>query len=263
MKLNSKRAFDVCVVGSGPGGGIATYALAQAGLKVALVGAGNQLRAGIDFGTHAWPYDLTANRFRTGKDNPPKLSFETNHFTPVGDRPGHGLLRAVGGRSLCWAGHTLRFGPLDFKQWPISYDEVAPYYSRAEKFMSVNCYKDGLWNLPDGEYQKSGPTRCPEGALKRGVTRLKTQGRKMEFIALRKAILTEPHQSKRTTCHYCSQCMLGCDVEAKYTSANTPIPLALATGNLMLFTGSMMTRILIDKTGRRVAGVEYTARAAR
>ena len=255
----AKRVFDVCVVGSGPGGGIATYGLAQAGLKVALVEAGKQLRSGIDFGTHAWPYDLTAARFHRGKNDMPKLSFETDHFTPVGDRPRHGLLRAVGGRSLCWAGHCLRFGPLDFEQWPISYDEVAPYYSRAEKFMGVYGYEDRLWNLPDGEYQKGVPMRCPEAALKRGVTRLKAQGRQMDFIGLRKAILTEPHLSKRPTCHYCGQCMLGCDVDAKYTSANTPIPLALGTGNLTMFTGAMMTRILMDKTGRRIAGIEYTA----
>ena len=253
----AKRIFDVCVVGSGPGGGIATYALTRAGLKVALVEAGPALRAGIDFGSHAWPYEVNQRIRIAGRDDTPRLRFESNHFTPVGDTPRHGLLKALGGRSLCWAGHSLRFGPLDFRQWPISYEEVAPYYSRAERLMGVYGHKDGLSNLPDGEFLKGVPMRCPEAALKRGVERLKARGHKMEFIALRKAILTEPHQSKRSVCHYCGQCMLGCDVEAKYTSANTPIPLALKTGNLTLLTGAMMTRIVMSKDQGRVAAIEY------
>lgn len=251
-----KQVFDVCIVGSGPGGGIATYALAKAGLKVALVEAGRRLQPGVDYGLHTWPYEALERR-RAGQLLP-GLRSERNHFTPVGDRPHHGWLKALGGRSLCWAGHSLRFGPLDFKPWPISYEEVAPYYSRAERFMGVSGFKDGLWNMPDGEYQKGVPMRCPESALKRGVEELKAQGRKMEFIALRKAILTEQHESKRPVCHYCGQCMQGCDVDAKYTSANTPIPLAMKTGNLTLFTEAFMTRILMDKEGRRVAGIEYT-----
>lgn len=257
MRLQ-RRVFDVCIVGSGPGGGIASYALTKAGLNVALVEAGPALRAGIDFGTHAWPYEVNERIRSSGRDNTPRLQFESNHFTPVGDTPRHGLLKALGGRSLCWAGHTLRFGPLDFKQWPISYEEVAPYYSRAERFMGVYGYRDGLSNLPDGEYLKGVPMRCPEAALKRGVERLRTRGQKMEFIALRKAILTEQHSSNRATCHYCGQCMLGCDVEAKYTSANTPIPLAMKTGKLTLLTGAMMTRIITSKDRRRLTAIEYT-----
>src|ERR1043166_920497 len=100
--------------------------------------------------------------------------------------------------------------------------------------------------------------RCPEQLLKRGVERLKAKGRRMEFIAQRKAILTEDHWSKRPHCHYCGRCMSGCCVDAKYTSANTPIPLALRTGNLTVFTESMMTRILMDSSGRRVTGIEYS-----
>ncbi|MFN0121703.1 MAG: GMC family oxidoreductase [Blastocatellia bacterium] len=256
-----KKRFDVCIVGSGPGGGIATYALAKAGLKVALVEAGPNLRAGIDFGTHAWPYEMNERVRTTGRDDTPRLRFETNHFTPVGDSPRHGLLKAVGGRSLCWAGHCLRFGPLDFQRWPISYEEVAPYYSKAERLMGVYGFKDGLSNLPDGEFQKGVPMRCPETLLKRGVGKLKAQGRGMDFIALRKAILTQPHPARvsgRQVCHYCGQCMLGCDVESKYTSANTPIPLAMKTGNLTMLTGAMMTRMVMSKDQSRMAAIEYT-----
>ncbi|MBV9036567.1 MAG: GMC family oxidoreductase, partial [Acidobacteriaceae bacterium] len=185
---------------------------------------------------------------------------ERNHFTAVGDRPDHGFLKVLGGRSLCWAGHSLRFGPLDFRQWPISYEEIAPYYSRAERLMEVYGDRDGLWNMPDGEFQKGVALRCGEQVLKRGVERLKQRGRVMEFVAQRKAIPTEASRARRTVCHYCGHCMNGCEVDAKYTSVNTPIALALLTGNLTLLTESTMTRIMMDGTGRKIAGIEYTDR---
>jgi choline dehydrogenase-like flavoprotein len=248
-------------VGSGPGGGIAAYSLAKAGGKVALVEAGPRLRAGIDYNAHGSVYEHLETRFKAGKRSPVSSVFgdyaERNHFVPVGDRPGHGLLKALGGRSLCWAGHSLRFGPLDFQKWPISYEEVAPYYSRAENFMAVYGDEDGLSNMPDGEFLKPVRLRCGEEMLRRGANRLKQSGRSIEFIRLRKAIPTAPHPIRKTPCHYCGHCMRGCEVDAKYTSANTPVPLALKTGNLTLFLESTMVRVLMDGSRRRVLGIEY------
>ncbi len=262
--LMADPIYDVCIVGSGPGGGIVTYVLATAGLKVALVEAGRRLRPGADFNAHHPVYDNLERRLSEGKRSPVSSVWqdysERDHFVGVGDRPAHGQLRALGGRSLCWAGHSLRFGPLDFAQWPISYDEVAPYYAKAERLMQVYGMKDGLSNLPDGVFQKGVPMRCPELALKRGVERLKSGGREMDFVAQRKAMPTEHVEGGRTKCHYCGHCMRGCDVDSKYTSANTPIPKALATGNLTLFTESTMTRIVMAKDGGRAAGIRYVTR---
>ena len=252
------QIFDACVVGSGPGGGIAAYVLAKAGLSVALLESGPHLRPGADYNAHEPVYQNLDSRLSSGRSRLGRVTDfqEKNHFTAVGDRPFHGLLRALGGRSLCWAGHSLRFGPLDFKRWPIAYKEVAPYYSRAERLMCVHGYRDGLSNLPDGEFLKGVPLRCGEQMLRRGVDRLRAKGRQMAFVAQRKAITTEPVRGK-VQCHYCGQCMAGCEVDAKYTSANTPIPLAMKTGRLRLFTNATMTRIVMAGE-RRVSGVEYT-----
>lgn len=257
----ANHTYDVCVVGSGPGGGIAAYALSKAGVKVALVEAGPRLRAGVDYNAHAPVYEHLEERLKAGKKSPVPSVFadyaERNHFVPVGDRPGHGLLKALGGRSLCWAGHSLRFGPLDFQRWPIGYEEVAPYYSRAEKLMAVYGDRDGLSNMPDGEYLKPVRLRCGEEMLRRGANRLKRSGRAVEFIRLRKAMPTEPHPIRKVPCHYCGHCMRGCEVDAKYTSANTPIPLAMKTGNLTLFLESTMVRVLMDDSHRKISGIEY------
>lgn len=259
--------IDVCVVGSGPGGGISAYALATSGLKVALLEAGRRMRPGVDYNAHQGGLAHLESRLKRGLRNPLSSVWsdfgEKDHFTGVGDRPGHGLLRALGGRSLCWAAHSLRFGPLDFEQWPIRYDEVAPYYSKAERFMSVYGRNDGLLNMPDGEFMKPVALRCNEQMLARGVGQLRRQGREMAFVGIRKAIATEARPGGRAVCHYCGHCMKGCEIDSKYTSANTPIPKALRTGNLTLLTESMVTGIVYDKERNRITGVEYVGKDGR
>jgi choline dehydrogenase-like flavoprotein len=251
--------YDAIVVGSGPGGGIAAYVLASQGLQVALVEAGGRLLPGRDYGRDLPPLDLLERRLMQGKAGGFDSAWdyrEQDHFTGMGDRPGHGLVKALGGRSLCWAGHSLRFGPGDFKHWPISYDEVAGYYSKAERFMGVYGYKDGLWNLPDGEFLPPVPMRAPESMLRKGVRRLKKQGREMDFVAQRKAMVTAKHSSGRAVCQYCGNCG-GCPIDSKYTSANTPIPHALKTGRLKVFTNATLTRIVLAKDANRIAAIEY------
>jgi choline dehydrogenase-like flavoprotein len=122
--------------------------------------------------------------------------------------------------------------------------------------VGVYDYKDGLENRPDGEFLKPVPLRCPDWMLKRGVERLKSRGRTAEYVAQRKAMITEPHSSGRALCHYCGKCG-NCCVDSKYTSANTPIPIAMKTGNLTVLTGATMTRISIPPDGNRVDGIEY------
>ena len=226
--------------------------------KTALLEAGPRLRTGIDYGRHSMPWEVM-DQLATGE-------FALNTALAIGNAiilrrsatvPDHGWLKALGGRSLCWSGHTLRFGPKDYREWPISYEEVAPYYSKAERFMGVYGNKDGLWNLPDGEYFGPIGMRCGEWLIKRGVERLKSRGARMELVQQRKAMITEDHPSGRPRCHFCGKCN-GCCVDAKYTSANTPIPMGIHTGNLTVLTEAMMTRILMDLSGRRVAGVEFT-----
>ena len=154
--------YDVCVIGSGPAGGVLSKELAEAGAKVALVEAGRMM-TGQDFHYHAWPYQRAyTQRLETyGPRNayPPEVTKAIRYENS--DRIWVDRIRAVGGRSIHWNAVCLRFADRDFRErslqgveedWPLSYQELSPFYSYVEKMIGVTGMRDHLEIVPDGEY---------------------------------------------------------------------------------------------------------------
>ncbi len=173
----------------------------------------------------------------------------------------------LGGRSLHWNGVTLRFSADDFREgslhgvepdWPITYDELAPFYSEAERLIGVVGTREGLPQLPDGDfYAPPPPMRCAEQLGRRAC---RTLG--IPMIPVRKALQVGTMRGTRMPCHYCRHCMDGCEVGAIATSVNAILPDALATGRLTLRTNALVRRIDVDGEGR-ASGVTFVDRVTR
>jgi len=254
--------FDVCVVGSGAGGGIAAKELCEQGAKVCVLEIGEWKDPAKDFRSHALPFELPYRGLRGEYTRQlygdPRL-FRHSSLGP--DAP-YIILPAVGGKTLLWAGHSWRFGSRDFRSrslrgvgedWPLRYDDLAPYYDRAEELMGVCGARDGLEVIPDGHFLPPLHFRCGELQIRRALPQLAPS---FKMISTRKAINTISHGG-RPPCHYCGRCMKGCDVDAKYTSANTAIPAALKTGRCTVVTGAMASQVLLDGAGARTRGVVF------
>ena len=171
--------------------------------------------------------------------------------------------RMVGGRTNHWGRISLRFGPYDFKHksrdglgddWPISYDDVAPYYDQVDRLVGVFGSREGLPNEPDGLFLPPPKPRCYELMVKDAADRLH-----VTCIPSRLSILTQPING-RTHCHYCGQCSRGCAVNANFSSTNVLIAPALLTGKLTLVTHAMAREVTLDKDGR-ANGVSYIDKA--
>jgi choline dehydrogenase-like flavoprotein len=245
----TRKIYDVCVIGSGPAGGVLSKELAEAGAKVVLIEAGREMTP-EDFAFHAWPYELPLRR----KPRPyyPREVTESIRYQDT-DNVHVDRIRAVGGRSIHWNAVCLRFAERDFREqslegveedWPLTYQELAPYYSYVEKMIGVCGSRDHLEIVPDGEYLRPIRFRCSEEIVKRACDKLK-----IPMIAARKAVLTEPYDG-RPPCHYCGHCMEGCDVGAIFTVPNSMIPKAEKTGNFTLLAGKMAREILVDREGQ-------------
>jgi len=267
--LNSvgRQEFDVCIVGSGASGGIAAKELTEAGLRVVILEAGDWVPPG-QFRTHVWPFELPF-RGRWGSHGTNEYSgflFVKDPVVCPAERVDYALLPAVGGKSLLWAGHSWRFAERDFQNrgagddWPISYEELAPYYDRAEQFMGVSGSSEGLASVPDGKFLKPLTLRCGEELVKAACE--KHLGPAHRVFPVRKAINTEPH-GDRPVCHYCGYCMRGCDVEAKYTSANSAVPAAMKTGRLTLVTNAIVRALELDTSGDRCRQAVFIDRQTR
>ena len=244
-----RQIYDVCVIGSGPAGGVLSKELAEAGAKVILIEAGRLMRP-EDFYYHAWPYELPKREKPT-----PYYPREVTEAIRYDDSDSIGVdrIRAVGGRSIHWNAVCLRFAERDFRErglagveedWPLSYAELAPDYAYVEKMIGVTGSREGLDIVPDGEYLPPLKFRCSEEIVARASARLG-----IRMIPVRKAVLTEPYDG-RPPCHFCGHCMEGCDVGAIFTVPNSMIPKAEKTGNFTLLANRVAREILVDREGR-------------
>lgn len=269
----SPKQYDVCIVGSGAGGGMAAYTLANAGVKVLLLEAGPMYDPAKNVTQLKWPYESP----RRGAATPLRhfgdfdaayggWELEGEPYTKKdGTKFDWFRARMLGGRTNHWGRISLRFGPKDFKRksidglgddWPISYEDVAPYYDKVDRLIGVFGSVENLPNEPDGIFLPPPKPRLHELFIKEAATSIG-----IPVIPSRLSILTKPleNNKNRGGCFYCSQCNRGCQVYADFSSSSVLVKPAMETGNVDVVANAMAREVLTNDEGL-ATGVSYVSK---
>ncbi len=271
--------FDAIVIGSGISGGWAAKELTEKGLKVIMLERGRNIKHKEDYvnaNKESWEFPHRGGRTQQMINDYPVLKRDyplnetvLDYWVKDTESPYTEVKRFdwyrgyhVGGRSLMWGRQSYRFNKWDFEanlkegiavDWPIRYDDIAPWYSYAEKFAGIQGNKDGLEVLPDGDFMPAMELNCVEKEVKKRLQDYYKGAR--HLIIGRSANITEPHYD-RTNCQYRNRCWRGCPFGGYFSTQSATLPAAMKTGNLTLRPFSIVTRILYDKDTKKATGVE-------
>lgn len=279
---DNNNTFDAIVIGSGMSGGWAAKELCENGLKTLLLERGRDVKHIKDYPTtNMLPWEFKHRRqmpYEIVKDNPVvsrcyAFKEDAAHFFVkdtehpyVQDKP-FDWIRGyqVGGKSLLWARQTQRWSDFDFEgpardgfavDWPIRYKDLAPWYSYVEKFAGIAGNKDGLEELPDGEFLPAWELNCVEDHF-RSVVAKNYANRHVIFARCAHLSVPQPiHlEQGRGQCQSRNICQRGCPFGGYYNSNSTTIPWAAKTGNLTLRPDSVVHSIIYDEAKGKATGV--------
>ena len=276
-KGTRQNSYDAIVIGSGISGGWAAKELSEKGLKTLVLERGRDVKHGEYPTAHMEPWEFEGRdkisqeklerqqkQNRTGYTTSPASAhwFVDDVDNPYSEEQPFDWMRGyhVGGRSLLWGRQSYRFSDLDFEanvrdgmsiDWPIRYEDIAPWYDYAEKFAGISGQKEGLPQLPDGSFLPPMAMNCVEEHVRKRITenfsdRIMTIGRA--------ANLTQPHNG-RGNCQYRNRCIRGCPYGAYFSSNAATLPAGYASGNLTLRPFSIVNQIIYDKNKDKAIGV--------
>jgi choline dehydrogenase-like flavoprotein len=279
--MNKMKECDVCIIGSGAGGAVMAYALGKAGFSVVLLEAGRRFSP-ADYHTNKKTWETTSNPFVTSQERtrsyfyrysePENMDLSYNHLrsksiahgfynkskkrrAPYIDR-----VKGVGGTTLRYQGEAHRFSPKSFRyrsaygfaeDWPIAYEDLEPYYEKAEHILGVAGSNNNPFKAPRGHFPlPHHPLSCASRRVKTGFDRLG-----LHLLPNSLNILPKPRDG-RPACNYCNGCYLGCKMRAKGSMDVTFIKMAEAMPNVEVRPESVVREITLNKKSD-VNGVIY------
>jgi choline dehydrogenase-like flavoprotein len=264
--------YDAIIVGSGACGGWAALELTRKGMKVLMLEAGAQIDPTGDF-HHRFSYELDYRglgdpglmRRYSGSERNYRImidDIENPYTTSPETTYRWGRSRCLGGRTLHWARATDRMADYEFKaasrdgygmDWAVSYADMKPYYDRIESFVGVSGAYENFAQFPNGVFLPPMPLNCAE-------TIFTAACRSLGWPSTHRRLsqLTQPHNG-RPACHYCGNCVNGCDVGAMFNPIAVTLPPALASGALEIRTDSVVARVRMNAENR-AQGVTYIER---
>jgi choline dehydrogenase-like flavoprotein len=272
------NVYDAIVVGSGISGGWAAKELTEKGLKTLMLERGRNVEHIKDYVNASkapWEFPHRGGRTQEMINNYPVLKRdyplnETNldFWASDKDCPYTEVKRFdwyrgyhVGGRSLTWGRQSYRLSEFDFEangkdgvavDWPIRYKDLAPWYDHVERHVGVSGNRDGLPQLPDGQFLPPMDMNCVEKSV---AGRIKDHYKGARLMTIgRVANLSVPHKG-RSACQHRNKCWLGCPFGAYFSTQSSTLPAAMATGNLTLRPYSIVTEVIYDKDTKKAKGV--------
>jgi len=273
------NVFDAIVIGSGISGGWAAKELCEKGLKTIMLERGRDIKhvsGYVNANKEAWDYPhhnrattQMKNDYPVLKRDYPLNESNLDYWVNEKESPYTEIKRFdwfrgyhVGGRSLMWGRQSYRWSDFDFEanakegiavDWPVRYNEIAPWYDHAEKFAGISGNRDGLVQLPDGQFLPPMDMTCVEKDV---AARIKEHYKGQRALIIgRVANLTVPHEG-RTNCQFRNKCWLGCPFGGYFSTQSSTLPAAMKTGNLTLRPWSIVTKILYNKDKKKARGVE-------